>query len=47
MRAARMGLQGTCEHEIDAVRQAEEYYIQGMEAIKTGLAELRRFVTQS
>jgi hypothetical protein len=47
MQGARTGLQGTCEQDIETVRRAEEFYVQGMEAIKTGLAELRRFVTQS
>jgi predicted RNase H-like HicB family nuclease len=47
MRGARLGLQGSCERDIDAVRQGEEFYVQGMEATKTALAELRRFVTQS
>jgi predicted RNase H-like HicB family nuclease len=47
MQGARTGLQGTCEQDVETVRRAEELYVQGMEAIKTGLAELRRFVTQS
>lgn len=44
---ARMGLQGTCEQEIEVVRCAEDFYVQGMEATKSGLAELRRFINES
>jgi predicted RNase H-like HicB family nuclease len=47
MQGARTGLRGTCEQDITTMRRAEEFYVQGMEAIKTGLAELRRFVKQS
>lgn len=46
IQGARLGLQGSCEQDIETVRRAEEIYVQGMEAIKSGLAELRRFVTQ-
>ena len=47
MQGARLGLQGTCEHNVETVRQAEEYCVSGMEATKSALAELRRFVDQS
>jgi predicted RNase H-like HicB family nuclease len=47
MQGARLGLQGTCEHDVETVRQAEEFCVSGMEATKSALAELRRFVDQS
>jgi predicted RNase H-like HicB family nuclease len=47
MQGARMGLQGTCEQDFETVRRAEEFCVQGMEATKTALTELRRFVTES
>jgi predicted RNase H-like HicB family nuclease len=47
IQGTRMGLQGACEHDIETVSRAEEFCVSGMEAIKSALAELRRFVTQS
>lgn len=47
LQGARLGLQGVCERDVEAVGRAEEFYISGMEATKSALAELRRFVTQS
>lgn len=47
MQGARLGLQGACEHDAEVVGQAEEFYLSGMEATRSALAELRRFVTQS
>ena len=44
---ARLGLQGTCEQNVECVGRAEEFYVQGIEAIKSALGELRRFVLQS
>lgn len=47
MQGARIGLQGTCEQDVDTVRRAEESWCAGMDAIKSALSELRRFVNQS
>lgn len=44
---ARLGLQGTCEQDVECVRRAEEFYVQGIEAIKSALGELRRFILQA
>jgi hypothetical protein len=47
MQGARLGLQGSCERNVETVRQAEELCVSGMEATKSALAELRRFVDES
>jgi predicted RNase H-like HicB family nuclease len=47
MQATRMAMHGTCERDVDYVRKAEDQYVRGMEATKTALCELRRFVTAS
>lgn len=47
MQGARLGLQGTCEQDVETVRRAEEFCVSGMEAIKSALAELRRLVIES
>ncbi|HEX6508153.1 MAG TPA: hypothetical protein VF221_11020, partial [Chloroflexota bacterium] len=44
MQGARAGLQGTHERNVEMVRSAEEIYARGMEACRTGITELRRFM---